>query len=436
LTAPGKASAPAGLSLRVAAAERLRDVLSGAHFTPFASPDIADSRDRALANRLVTTALRHHGHLNLVLERLLDRGMPKKSGSFEATLRVALAQLLYLPEIGAHSVLFLAVEAVKRDPRAAHLAKLMNAALRRAQTEAEMLRQAPFTLLFPDAVRRHWHDAYGGAAIAAFAEALLAGAPLDLTLRDADPALLEALGATPLLADAVRLEVRDRPVEKLPGYDDGRWWVQDVAASLPARLIDLPAGARVLDLCAAPGGKTAQLVKAGYAVTALDNDPVRLDRLSTNLARLGYTADVLLDDAATYTPESPFDAVLLDAPCSATGTFRRHPEVIWHRADADIAGRVALQRKLVAHAATCLAPGGILVYCVCSLEPEEGERQADWIARSLPELLPLPIAPAELGPLAHAVTAAGHLRTHPALAVPAPASGTLDGFFAARYRKA
>src|SRR6185312_8711618 len=125
LTAPGKASAPAGLSLRVAAAERLRDVLSGAHFTPFASPDIADTRDRALANRLVTTALRHHGHLNLVLERLLDRGMPKKSGSFEATLRVALAQLLYLPEIGAHSVLFLAVEAVKRDPRAAHLAKLM-----------------------------------------------------------------------------------------------------------------------------------------------------------------------------------------------------------------------------------------------------------------------------------------------------------------------
>jgi 16S rRNA (cytosine967-C5)-methyltransferase len=434
LTAPGKASAPAGLSLRVAAAERLRDVLSGAHFTPFASADMADARDRALANRLVTTALRHHGHLNLVLERLLDRGMPKKSGSFEATLRVALAQLLYLPEIGVHSVLFLAVEAVKRDPRAAHLAKLMNAALRRAQTEAEMLRQAPFTLLFPDAVRQHWHDAYGGAAIAAFAEALLAGAPLDLTLRDDDPALREELGATPLLADSVRLEVRDRPVEKLPGYDEGRWWVQDVAASLPARLIDLPAGSRVLDLCAAPGGKTAQLVKAGYAVTALDNDPVRLDRLRTNLARLGYAPEVLLDDAATFTP-APFDAVLLDAPCSATGTFRRHPEVIWHRAATDTAGRVALQRKLIAHAARCLAPGGILVYCVCSLEPEEGERQADWIAGNLPDLRPLPLAPAELGPLAPAVTATGHLRTHPALAVPAPATGTLDGFFAARYRR-
>jgi 16S rRNA (cytosine967-C5)-methyltransferase len=192
----------------------------------------------------------------------------------------------------------------------------------------------------------------------------------------------------------------------------------------------------VLDLCAAPGGKTAQLIKAGYAVTALDNDPVRLGRLAQNLARLGYAAETVAADAETYAPPAPFAAVLLDAPCSATGTFRRHPEVVWHRAAADVAGRVALQRRLLANAVRCLAPDGTLVYCVCSLEPEEGEAQAAWTAEALPELQPLPIATGELGPFGSAINAAGQLRTHPAMPVPAPATGTLDGFFAARFRRA
>lgn len=428
-------AAPAGLAVRQLAAARLGEVLAGARFAPFEASDIADPRDRALANRLVTTALRRHGHLDIVLARLLERGLPPRSGRFEAVLRLGLAQVLFLPEIAPHSALFLAVEAMKRDPRAAHLARLMNAVLRRAQAEAEAFRQLPPEALFPAALRQRWAAAYGEAAIAGFAAALLAGAPLDLTLRDADAALLAALGATPLLPDVARLEVRDRPVDRLPGYAEGRWWVQDVAASLPARLLDLGAGARVLDLCAAPGGKTAQLVKAGYRVTALDSDPPRLERLAANLARLGYAATLVAGDAAEYAPGQPFDAVLLDAPCSASGTFRRHPEVVWRRAAADLAGRVALQRRLLANAARCLAPGGVLVYCVCSLEPEEGEAQADWVAASLPGLAPLPIAPAGLGPFAAAVTPEGRLRTHPAMPVPAPAAGTLDGFFAARFRR-
>ena len=270
---------PPGLKLRQLAAARLRDVFSGSSFTPFTAPEIADSRDRALANRLVTTALRRHGHLRLVVARLLDKGLPRKSGSFEAILHLSLAQLLYLPEMGAHSALFLGVEALKRDPRARHLAGLLNAVLRRAQAEAVELREAPLRLLFPEKLREGWTASYGADAVEAFGSALLDGAPLDLTLKHDNPALVELLGARPIAGDTIRIDSRDRPLDQLPGYADGRWWVQDAAAALPARLLRLPAGSRVLDLCAAPGGKTAQLVKAGYDVTALDNDPQRLQRL-------------------------------------------------------------------------------------------------------------------------------------------------------------
>ncbi|MDR3471827.1 MAG: RsmB/NOP family class I SAM-dependent RNA methyltransferase [Devosia sp.] len=410
-------------------------MLGGARFSALTAAELADGRDRALANKLITTALRRHGQLSVAIAGLLDRGLPAKSGSFEATLRLALAQLLFLPEIGAHSAIFLAVEAAKLDKRAAHLAKLLNAVLRRAQSEAERLRGMPAELLFPPPLRERWSVAYGSEAIPAFAQALLGGAPLDLILKQADPDLIAALGAEPLLADAVRIASRDRPVEALPGYAEGRWWVQDVAASLPARLIDVAPGSRVLDLCAAPGGKTAQLIKAGYLVTALDNDGERVRRLAGNLARLDYAAEIVEADAEKFAPGEPFDAVLLDAPCSATGTFRRHPEVVWHRQLADIEGRVALQRRLIANAADCLKPGGTLVYCVCSLEPEEGEAQAQWALAAVPGLEPSPIAAAELGALAGAVTASGQLRTHPGMAAPGGVAGSMDGFFAVRFRR-
>ncbi len=359
--------------------------------------------------------------------------MPKRSGPFEALLRIGLTQILFLPDVGDHSALFLAVEAAKRDTRSQHLAKLLNATLRRGQAEAARLRDLPDEALFPDHLRQGWVAAYGEDKVDYFTDALLDGAPLDLTLKDNDPDLIEALGASPVMADTVRVSERDKPVDSLPGYAEGRWWVQDAAAAIPARLITLAPGARVLDLCAAPGGKTAQLIKAGYQVTALDNDPVRMERLSQNLARLGYTADVVTSDLMAYTPEARFDAILLDAPCSATGTFRRHPEVIWHREAVDIAARTRVQRNFIMRAKELLVPGGTLVYCVCSLETAEGEDQAKWITDTT-GLIPFPVQTHELPEFPAALRADGTVRTHPGLTVPGEKRGTLDGFFIARFR--
>jgi len=427
---------PAGLQLRLIAAQRLRAVLGGAHFAALTPEELPDGRDRALANRLVTTALRRHGQLDVMLGQLLEKGLPPRAGSFEALLRLALAQLVFLPEMGAHSALFLAVEALKRDAKARHLTGLMNAVLRKAQANSACYGLLDDALLLPAAVRTAWTASYGEAAVAQFAEALLAGAPLDLTLRDPDPDpdLVAALGAVPVMADTIRLEARDRPVEALPGYAEGRWWVQDAAAAIPARLLALPAGSAVLDLCAAPGGKTAQLLKAGYAVTALDNDAARLARLKTNMARLGYAPHSIAADAATYAPATPFDGIVLDAPCSAAGTFRRHPEVLWHRSESGIADRVRLQRTLLANACRCLAVGGTLIYCVCSLEAAEGKAQVDWALEALPDLALLPVAATELPGLAAAIGPTGLVRTHPAMA-PGGHAGGMDGFFVARFRR-
>jgi 16S rRNA (cytosine967-C5)-methyltransferase len=307
----------------------------------------------------------------------------------------------------------------------------MNAVLRRAQGEAHQLRHLPPQALFPDTLGPLWRDTYGEDAIEEFAEALVEGAPLDLTLRNDDPALVEVLNAVPVLADTIRVETRDRPVEALPGYAEGRWWVQDAAAAIPARLITLAPGARVLDLCAAPGGKTAQLIKAGYRVTALDSDADRKARLGDNLDRLGYAAELVTADVLEWQPEEKFDAILLDAPCSATGTFRRHPEVIWHRSVADIAGRAAMQKRFILRSLSWLKSGGILIYCVCSLEPQEGEAHLGWLAER-DDVALSPVRPSELAGLEAAIRPDGTVRTRPGLPVPGDKPGTLDGFFVAR----
>jgi 16S rRNA (cytosine967-C5)-methyltransferase len=426
---------PAGLKLRLVAAQKLKSVLAGEHFAPLTVADLNDGRDRALANRLITTALRRQGQINLMLNELLEKGMPPRSGTFEAVLRLALAQLVYLPDLGAHSALFLAVEALKRDNKARHLTGLMNAVLRKAQANSARYALDGDALdLIPETLLTRWAAAYGEDAMPAFAEALIAGAPLDLTLRDESDELVSALNADRLMADSVRIESRDRPVEALVGYDEGKWWVQDAASSLPARLFKLAEGSSVLDLCAAPGGKTAQLSKAGYKVTALDSDGKRLERLKANMARLGYAPEVVEGDASTYAPAEQVDGVLLDAPCSATGTFRRHPEVLWSRSLADIAGRKRLQQAMLKNAVNALKPNGTLIYCVCSLEPEEGEEQVEWISTNLKALTLDPITDEEVPGLEAAVSADGVLRTHPAMS-PNKLAGGMDGFFVARFRR-
>lgn len=425
---------PAGLKLRLVAAQRLKSVLAGENFSPLTATELVDGRDRALANRLITTALRRQGQLNFMIHALLDKGMPGKSGTFEAVLRLSLAQLVFLPDLGAHSALFLAVEATKRDAKARHLSGLMNAVLRNAQANSAKFGMLSDDLLIPDTFGDTWLEAYGEEAIDGFSDALLAGAPLDLTLKEDDSDLIGALGAERVIADTVRIDQRDRPVEALPGFAEGRWWVQDTASAIPARLLGLKPGSRVLDLCAAPGGKTAQLIKAGLAVTALDSDAKRVERLKENLARLDYTAEIIVGDAGTFAPNSPYEGVLLDAPCSATGTFRRHPEVIWHRSVGDVAGRVRLQRALLTNAFRCLDAGGVLIYCVCSLEPAEGEAQVDWALQSLPGLELWPVTADELVGLEDAVSARGLVRTHPGMA-PGGRDGGMDGFFVARFRR-
>ena len=423
-----------GLHIRQKASLHLDRILSGFPFEPLSAKDIEDSRDRAVCNRLITTALRRHGHINHILQELLHRGIPKRSGPFEAILRIGIAQLLFLPEMGDHSAIHLAVEAAKRDKLAGRFDKVLNGVLRQAQRDAKKWRALDNKLLFPTWLAKSWEAKFGRAALDKFADALLKGAPLDLTLKENNPELIKALGATPTLQDSVRLYKRDMPVTKLPGYEAGDWWVQDVAATLPANLLDLPPASSVLDICAAPGGKTAQLVKAGYKVCAVDNSPARLKTMTANLERLHYSVNLIESDATDFTAHEKFDGVLVDAPCTATGTFRRHPEVIWHRDKKDSESRVSLQRKIVSNAVTCLKKDGILILCVCSLLKEENESLANWVSGNFPQLSPVPITREEIGGINGAISPEGWVKTHPALNLPNGAIGTLDGFFIARWR--
>jgi 16S rRNA (cytosine967-C5)-methyltransferase len=257
-----------GLALRLTAADRLSQVLRGANFSPLSTSEVADGRDRAVGNRLITTALRYHGPIERLVGALLQRGIPRKSGRFEAVLHLSLAQLLFLPDLGDHSALFLAGEAMRAEQKTQHLVKLINGVLREAQRRRADVVVAADTL-FPDHLLRTWREAYGADAVDAFGRALMDGAPLDLTLK----APIDGLEGSPVLADTVRVTDRDRAVDQLTGYVEGQFWVQDAAAAIPARLIRLDPGARVLDLCAAPGGKTAQLIKAGYAVRPATPSP-------------------------------------------------------------------------------------------------------------------------------------------------------------------
>jgi 16S rRNA (cytosine967-C5)-methyltransferase len=280
----------------------------------------------------------------------------------------------------------------------------------------------PSAPTLPEPVIERWAGVWPTDQIAA---GLAEPPPLDLTLRDAHATAewAEKLGGVTLAPGHVRVP-RGTAIEALPGFAEGAWWVQDLAAAIPARLLGGGEERRALDLCAAPGGKTLQLAAAGWCVTALDKSAKRIERLRANLARTGLTAEVVAADALRWEPAAPFDAILLDAPCSATGTARRHPDVLHRR--ANLGELCALQKDLLTRAARWLAPGGRLVYAVCSLEGEEGEAQA----RGFTALQPEPILAHELPP-GIAPTPEGWLRTHPGMLAE---SGGIDGFFAARWR--
>lgn len=393
-----------------------------------------DGRDRAFARLLAATVLRRLAEIDAVLAPCLDRALTPKAEAARNLLRLGAAQLLFLGT-PAHAAVD-ATAALADGPRRGPYRGLVNAVLRRVAREGVGV-LAGLNARFlgpPDWLQHSWTVAYGEAAAAAIIAAHHEEPPLDLTLKDSGLAAdwAAALEGLVLPTGGVRRLKHSGAVEALPGFDEGAWWVQDAAASLPARLLGPVEGQPVLDLCAAPGGKTAQLAAAGARVIALDRSQPRMERLQENLERLRLAADLVVADAAEWRPPQAVPAVLLDAPCTATGTIRRHPDVALLKTPADRDRLTAVQDRLLAAAVEMLAPGGVLVYCVCSLEPEEGpERIAAFLAREA-RVERVPVEAAEVGGLDALVSAAGDLRTLP---YHLKELGGLDGFYAARLRR-
>lgn len=405
-------------------------------------------RDRAFARLLTATTLRRLGQIDALVAACLAKPLAPKAAVIVDILRLGAAQLLFLGTPG-HAAVDTAV-ALTRARRLGNFAGLVNAVLRRlARDGAAMLAgQDAARLNTPDWLWASWCAAYGEAAARAIATAHLAEPPLDLTLaRPAETARwADALQAEPLPNGTLRRTGGGR-IEDLPGFAEGAWWVQDAAAALPVQLLLqglIPAGTgaagpapmdgrQIIDLCAAPGGKTAQLAAAGARVTAVDHSATRLQRLSANLDRLGLSARTVAADAGSWRPEAPADAVLLDAPCTATGTIRRHPDIPWNKRPEDLVALAAAQDRLLAAAVEMLRPGGILVYCTCSLQPEEGAARVATLVASGAPVRPLPVRAGEMAGIAGLLDGDGWLRSRPDHW---PEHGGLDGFFAARLVRA
>ena len=391
------------------------------------------TRDRALARAIVGTSLRRKGQIDCVLKTFLEKGLPGRAGTLYPILLSGAAQILFM-NVPPHAAIDLAVRLAQWDPRAKRYDKLVNAVLRRVSEKGAGIADSldPAQVNTPDWLWKRWVRAWGKDKTVAIAEAQLIEPPLDLTVKGDADMWAEKLGGRVLPTGSVRLIPRGR-VEELEGFSEGAWWVQDAAASIPSQLLHDIAGKRVADLCAAPGGKTAQLAARGAAVTSVDLSKTRLARLEENLARFGLAAETVAADATQWQPEAPFDAVLLDAPCSSTGTIRRHPDVPYLKSDADITELAALQTRLLDNAVRLLKPGGTLVYSTCSLEPEEGEAQVAALLARNDSLRIEPIRPNEPFGDTEWSRSSGVLRTFPfQLQLDSPEWSGMDGFFAAR----
>lgn len=394
-------------------------------------PDL-DPRDRAFVRLLLATTLRRLGEIDTVLGHLVERPPEGANAVGRHVLRLGAAQLLFLGT-PAHAAVDTSVRLVI-DAGRPHLKGLANAVLRRVSGEGTALLgdRDPARLNTPHWLWRSWVESYGEPAARAIAAAHLIEAPLDLTPR-ADAEAWAARLEGELLATGTIRRRSGGAVTELAGFAEGAWWVQDAAATLPARLLGDVAGQRVADLCAAPGGKTLQLCALGARVTAVDISARRMTRLAENLQRAGLSAELVTADASKWRPDAPFDAVLLDAPCSGTGTLRRHPDIAWLKDEDDIARLALTQDRLLAHAASLLRPGGTLVYAVCSLQEDEGPARIEALLARDARLARHRVVPAELPDLADAVTPAGDVRTLPSMW---PDRGGLDGFYVARLIKA
>jgi 16S rRNA (cytosine967-C5)-methyltransferase len=425
-----------GLAARRAAVALVGAVLDAGRSLDAAKGDAAITAlapsERARAGDLAAATLRWLAPTDALLGGLMTRPPTAAAQVARDALRVATVEVGVL-DAPPHAAVDAAVRLAKGDARSAPLAGMVNAVARKAAEAAPAALSTPQARLAatPAWLRRRLKKAWGARRAERICDAQLFDAPLDLTLRDPAAAArwADALGAEVTPAGGLRL-YDSRQISAAPGYAEGAWWVQDAAAALPARLLGDVAGLRILDICAAPGGKTLQLAAAGAHVTALDASAARLERLSENLDRTGLGADIVCADALDWRPSVAFDAVLLDAPCSATGTLRRHPDIAHLRRDGDIAQSAALQDRLLDAAWALVAPGGRLVFCTCSALPEEGEARARAFLSRTPDARPVPADPSAVGDPA-LLDAQGRLRT-----LPHQWDGGLDGFFAARFDRA
>ncbi len=392
---------------------------------------LLSGRDRAFARLLVATTLRRLGQIDELITFCLNTPLAPRAAAVHDILRLGVAQLLFL-RTPPHAAVATSVDLAHGRGFLSHKG-LVNAVLRRLSVEGgELSRsQDAARLNTPEWLWRSWSKAYGEDTARAIAGAHLKEAPLDLTVRQDPEIWCEKLQGMLLPTGTLRRQAGGA-VTSLPGYAEGAWWVQDAAAALPARLLGDICGREVVDLCAAPGGKSAQLACAGARVTAVDRSTRRLERLVANFGRLGLTIEAVAADALTWRPERPVDAVLLDAPCTTTGAIRRHPDVPHLKSPDDVARLSVIQENLLRAAIEMLIPGGILVYCTCSLEPEEGPRQIEALLRSGAPVARREINADEVGGYSEWITAAGELRTLPCHL--AEYDG-LDGFFCARLVK-
>lgn len=434
-----KKTSPPGREPRRAAFEVMRQVLrqgQGLETAIAGSPrwQQLPARDKAFARHVVATVLRRLGQIDAAIAACLDKPLKGKLNAVQDLLRLGAAQVLFM-EVATHAAVGETVE-LATGVRVGPHKSLLNAVLRRLSREGSDLLAAQDVarLNTPAWLWSRWTRAYGETAVRAMAAQHLREPPLDIAV--VDPATrdtwAERLDATVLPTGTLRLSAGTGDIRRLPGYDDGAWWVQDAAASLPARLLGDVAGREVVDLCAAPGGKTAQLVAAGANVLAVDRSTDRLQQLVGNLERLSLAAATVVAEVQDWTPPTQPSAVLLDAPCTATGTVRRHPDIARLKRPEDVPLMADLQAELLHAAAEILAPGGTLVYAVCSLEPEEGPERVASLLAGRDDMWIVPVSSAEIGGLEAAITADGELRTLPHHLAE---QGGMDGFYACRLQK-
>ncbi|MFZ1814915.1 MAG: transcription antitermination factor NusB [Rhizobiaceae bacterium] len=431
-----------GLASRLAAAKLVEQVfehsasldsLTGSKGLPeFLMLDLADQQ---LARAIATTALRQHALIRSALGELLDRPLPRKAIFLSAILDIAAAQILFMnaPQSAAVN---LAVSLASNDHRTKRFSALVNALLRRMCAERDRLLEiepAPPSAFSPWLAGKIARD-HGREKLAAISRAIRETPLIDITARPGAVLAFDDVDCLTLPNGSVR--IRDnRPIAELPGFADGNWWVQDFAASLPARLLGDVKNLKVADLCAAPGGKTAQLLSMGADVTAVDSSQRRLVRLRANMERLRFESHVVMADILEWGEAEAFDAVLLDAPCTATGTMRRHPEIAFNVEQTGLDSLVQLQRRMIEAAAGMVRTGGVLVYANCSILKDEGENLLATIRKEPGNLRPDPIRADELPlGLGHLVNGQGALRTLPCdVPIAMPGWGTMDGFFACRF---